>query len=288
MRKEDEAVARWCPGLIAECVERQRAIIDNLWPALRPGGYLIYSTCTFNPSENEEMLDYIRSRHGGEPVDMPVPESWGIAPQLSGLMPARRFIPGLVEGEGLFMGVVRKPDDVDVPSTPKSVREKRRQQKHKAGAKKQPLIPKEVDRWFLPGFNPSLRIDGDRLMARIERDEWPIEAEFEAGALKGRDILPSQQLALSLMLNRDAFECVEVDRAQAIDYLRCEAVSLPEHTPRGIVLLTYAGNPLGFVKNVGNRANNLYPKAWRIVSQRPPQLPPALMDDDGPSSGQPE
>lgn len=58
----------------------------------------------------------------------------------------------------------------------------------------------------------------------------------------------------------------EVNHKQAIAYLRKEAVSLPETASRGYVLLTYKNVPLGFVKNIGNRANNLYPQEWRIRS----------------------
>ena len=75
---------------------------------------------------------------------------------------------------------------------------------------------------------------------------------------------PSQSLAMSNSLNRDAFPMVEVDEQQAIAYLRTEALQLPTDTPKGYVLITYQGHPLGFVKNIGNRANNLYPAEWRI------------------------
>ena len=49
MRKDDEAVAQWTPALVDSCVARQREILANLWQTLRPGGFLIYSTCTFQP-----------------------------------------------------------------------------------------------------------------------------------------------------------------------------------------------------------------------------------------------
>ena len=65
---------------------------------------------------------------------------------------------------------------------------------------------------------------------------------------------------MSIALNPDAFAHEEIGREQAISYLRKEAVVLSETAPRGIVLLTYKQIPLGFVKNIGNRANNLYPQ----------------------------
>ena len=58
---------------------------------------------------------------------------------------------------------------------------------------------------------------------------------------------------------------------QAIAYLRGEALQLPADTPRGEVTVCFEGQPLGLVKNIGNRANNLYPKPWRIKTTHVPQ-----------------
>ena len=93
--------------------------------------------------------------------------------------------------------------------------------------------------------------------------------------MKGRDVIPSQELALSTALNRNEFQSVELDYPTAISYLRHEAISID--APRGFVLLTYGGVPLGFVKNLGNRANNLYPSAWRIMSQNTPAIAPKIL-----------
>ena len=70
---------------------------------------------------------------------------------------------------------------------------------------------------------------------------------------------------------------VDVDYATALKYLRGEALVLPADTPRGIVTITYQGQPLGPAKNIGNRANNLYPKAWRIKSTHLPSEAPNIL-----------
>ena len=62
----------------------------------------------------------------------------------------------------------------------------------------------------------------------------------------------------------DSFETFELSYEQAINYLRKEAVTLPATTSKGFVLLTYKLLPLGFVKNIGPRSNNLYPSEWKI------------------------
>ena len=83
---------------------------------------------------------------------------------------------------------------------------------------------------------------------------------------ESKDWIPCHALAVSGILVSDAFPCEEISYEQAIAYLRKEAVTLSDAAPRGVVLLTYKHVPLGFVKNIGNRANNLYPQEWRIRS----------------------
>lgn len=94
-----------------------------------------------------------------------------------------------------------------------------------------------------------------------------VSAGVEIGEVKGKDLIPDHALAMcSSLLCREAFATEEISYEQAITYLRKEAITLPATAPRGYVLLTYRHIPLGFVKNIGNRANNLYPQEWRIRS----------------------
>jgi NOL1/NOP2/fmu family ribosome biogenesis protein len=91
-----------------------------------------------------------------------------------------------------------------------------------------------------------------------------ISAGIHLREWKGKDFIPSVSLALSTALNREKYIRVELSYDEAIRYLQNEAIAMPSGTPRGFILVNYQGIPLGFVKNVGNRANNLYPKEWRI------------------------
>ena len=75
---------------------------------------------------------------------------------------------------------------------------------------------------------------------------------------------------MSIMRDKQKYPTVDIDYTQAIAYLRHEAITLDAAAPRGIVLLTYKDVPLGFAKNLGNRANNLYPQEWRIKSTHIP------------------
>ena len=110
-RKDPAAIAEWSPAGVARCADRQRQILDDVWPALRPGGLLIYSTCTYNTEENEEMVLYLMNRLGATPLTVDTDPTWGIAPALMPSVTAYRFMPHLTRGEGLFLAVLQKPGD---------------------------------------------------------------------------------------------------------------------------------------------------------------------------------
>lgn len=265
MRKDAEAVAQWTPALVAECAARQRNIVDCLWDALRPGGIMIYSTCTFNIDEDERIVAYLIDNLGAEPVDIPALALPGIIGAVGGYtFPVYRFIPGQIRGEGLFMAMVRKPGDAKA-STPRVRGTKG------AKAPKAPAVPAYLDGEWRYEFG------ADGIVTALPAPHVPLADAVAAacrvvsrgitvGEIKGKDLIPSQSLAMAQALRCDAFPSVEVDRDTAVAYLRREAIILPDGTPRGFVLLMFNSAPLGFVKNLGNRANNLYPAPWRILS----------------------
>ncbi len=276
MRKDAEAVAQWSPALVAECVGRQREIVGNLWEALRPGGYLIYSTCTFNRHENEETVDYICDTLGGRSVDVGLLGFEGVARAIGSSNVCYRFIPGRIRGEGLFMSVIRKDGDRQA-SQPKTAK-KPLTVLTKAGKE---ISPSE--RW-LDGDFRTVMLTGRVFALPAEHARWMTDASssldvISAGvcvaSVKGRDFIPAQELALSAALRRDTFPRCEVDYPTALSYLRRESITVD--SPRGFLLLTYRGLPLGFVKNLGNRANNLYPSSWRVLSQNAPDAVPDII-----------
>jgi NOL1/NOP2/fmu family ribosome biogenesis protein len=95
-----------------------------------------------------------------------------------------------------------------------------------------------------------------------------LSAGIRLGEIKGKNVIPHHALAMSIALNPTAFPSCEVDKSTALQYLSREAIhSLPQELPRTYVLLTYQQHPIGFVKNIGMRANNMYPQEWRIRKQ---------------------
>lgn len=276
MRKDAEAVAQWSPRLVEQCAALQREILANLWPSLRPGGYLIYSTCTFNRLENEDNVGWLIDTFGAEPVEIPVDSSWGIAPGLDDAFPAYRFVPGRTEGEGLFMAILRKPGDeaFHLPSATRDTRRKSDRRTTPKLSSQTAMLLARTATWLTPEWEAKIEADGDKLIALFPQQIAGHHPRLEIATVKGRDAVPSQQLALSRAYCRGAFPEIEIDRLQALRYLRGEPPELPDDAPRGHILLTHRRLPLGFVKNIGNRSNNLYPRPWRIVSPVPEALPP--------------
>ncbi len=279
-RKDSGAVAEWSVQNVEKCRQLQRTIVADAWRCLVPGGLLIYSTCTFNAHENEENVQWICSELGAEVLPVGVADDWGVTGSLlPGFdAPVFRFIPGVLCGEGLFMAVLRKTDDTPCGQ---------RKPKRKAAKAAMASGVKTAAGWIGDPSRYGIVADGDTIVAipKPMEEAWqaakavlrPIHAGVTIGTVKGRDIVPAQSLALSSALAKGAFPTMELDYAEAISYLRREALTPHDAVPRGIVLATYKGVGLGFLKNLGNRTNNMYPQEWRIRSSHAPE-PYSLLD----------
>lgn len=271
-RKDLVAVDEWSLENVDVCWKRQRRILNDVWPALKPGGLLIYSTCTFNREEDEDNVAWIAKELGADVLSVPVEESWGITGNLTGKdFPVYRFLPHRTQGEGFFLAVLRKQEgELNTVSL-------RPEKKKKGKDNKQPLpVPKEAKSWLKASDDfrlaakdtsvvafPKAFSDVHTLLGQYLK---VIHAGITLGEMKGKDLIPHHSLAMSTALEETAFPKAELSYEQAIAYLRKEGLVLEPSVPRGYVLVTYQQVPLGFVKNIGNRANNLYPQEWRIRS----------------------
>ena len=91
----------------------------------------------------------------------------------------------------------------------------------------------------------------------------PLKEGISKGVQKGKDFVPDCDYALSLAFDRTAYPLVELDRDTALAFLHRDSIRLPE-APLGYLAVCFQGHPLGFVKNLGTRCNNLLPQARRI------------------------
>lgn len=283
-RKDRTAIEEWSVQNVEKCRQLQRSIVEDVWPCLVDGGYLIYSTCTFNAHEDEENVNWIADNLGADFVEIETSEKWNITGSLIDNKPVYRFIPGKTKGEGLFVAVLRKRGEYVRAFDLQTDKAAKTQKKHRRSNEKSQFgeLAKSIyGRWLNGDF--SVFQHRDKVIAiptrwlsiceQAVKSLYVLHIGVTLGVQKGKNLIPDTSLALSLATNPDAFPCVEVDYETAISYLRKEAITLPEDTPSGFVKVTYLGYSIGFVKNIGSRANNLYPQEWKIKTTYLPEKP---------------
>lgn len=268
-RKDTDSTGEWSVANVNLCAARQRRIIHDIWDALKPGGLLIYSTCTYNTEEDEDNIHYIIEELGAEALTIPLKEEWQITGALRHDHPVYRFFPHKTKGEGFFLAALRK-----APGETEEIRPRNKSKKERGKAA--PVLPSVVNDWIEEAGKFRFELINDTIQAipSAHQEAWQliagqcriVTAGIRIGEIKGKDILPAHSLAMSTSLNRKAFITVEINWEDAVKYLKKEVLLLPEETKKGYVLVCYNGFPLGFVKHLGNRANNLYPQEWRIRS----------------------
>lgn len=294
-RKDPVAIEAWSPGNVMMCAARQEDILNDIWPTLKPGGLLVYSTCTYNRSENEELVLRFAPSTGTAPVragvdfiGLRIDPEWGISPSVDERVKGYRFYPHRVRGEGLSLFILKKQGDTeDASLVPVNGSGRKKNNKKSslflrdASAHERYLLHPTKFRFMEKGNKIiALPASHAETMLAIGARLRSVSMGIEVCELKGKDFIPSHALALSEELNRDAFYNFPVTHEQAIAYLRKEALVLPPTVPKGFVLLTYENEPIGFVKNLGSRANNLYPSEWRIRGSHLPDTLPRIFSPD--------
>ena len=266
-RKDERAREEWSRANVEMCVERQREILESAWEVLKPGGVLIYSTCTFNSHENEEQVQWLIDEMEAEYLPLKIGEDWMITETERGY----RFLPHKTRGEGLFMAAVRKQGGIRNEEL--GMRNEKMEKNKKDKKAKNSTFNSQLSTLnLLRGDYGVVESEGRYYAVQKESLGLVEECRKALNVLmfgvqmyeqKGKDLIPQAALALSQVYERGAYPEVELSYEEAISFLRKEAIVLAD-APRGFVLVTYGGLPLGWVKNIGNRCNNLYPEFWRI------------------------
>ena len=269
-RKSEEARTEWSEAGVALCAERQRGILREAWRTLRPGGLLLYSTCTFNFTENEGVLRDFSVWAAGEtePAErIAVDPAWGVVCGAEGDFQTFRFYPHKVEGEGFFAAAVRKRaagcERLRVPSP---------QRDPLAGADRRAV--QELERWVEEPEAMRFAAVGDTFygywqpqteaVAMLSGVLNVIASGVEMGQLFKGVLRPAHALALFTGLRRGAAAVCELPPEEALRYLRRGEVAA-DRFAEGMNLVTADGAALGFAKRIGRRCNNLYPNSLRIL-----------------------
>ena len=259
-RKDKNAINEWSERNVNLCCTRQKRILADIIPSITNGGVLIYSTCTFNDKENRDNLKWLQENYEVENLEFEYPLGEGIVELIEGDLKGFQFLPGVTKGEGFFISAMLVYGGREKLKVPKRIRKLR------------------LDSWegssgeFLNNENKNYIIDEtihnfpeqfESILKSIIWDLNPIKIGCKIGQnIKGK-IKYSHELAFSHELKKDAFELIEVSYEDAIRFLQKKVLSeVPNIKSWG--LIAFQNQPLGWVKKVGGRLNNYYPKEFRI------------------------
>lgn len=251
-RRQPQSMQQWNLDLVKLCAARQQRILKSAWKALAPGGFLIYSTCTYNKTENEDNVDFLFDELGALPVEIETNSEWNIQ-QSNSKTASFRFWPHKLKGEGYFLSVVQKPG-VKVETDYRT-----KQNYFKADWLKEPMtsfITKNKKHHFLV---ESQWADFAQYLNKF--------AEVYSTGLevttKGNETIPAPESVFSSAIDTSFFKRMELDLPSALKYLNGQALALPTEQ-KGFALMYYENAMLGMANLLGNRVNNLFPKEWRL------------------------
>jgi 16S rRNA C967 or C1407 C5-methylase (RsmB/RsmF family)/NOL1/NOP2/fmu family ribosome biogenesis protein len=259
----DHAVrSEWSIDNASLCADRQRRIVMDVWPSLKEGGIMVYSTCTFNPAENEENIKWITDQTRALSIPMDISKYSGIQEIGYKGITGYGFYPGRIKGEGLFYSMIQKPD-VSV--------EKIRYSLKKTNDQLTNSDIKISGNLINTSLNHLYRNDDIVYALALSVEEF-LYIKNNLRIIKGGTALfktrkdgftPLHDLALSCKIKKNAFSSIELDYHQSINFLKRENLILKNSEP-GWILFNYKGVNLGFAKNIVSRLNNCYPIEWRI------------------------
>lgn len=262
-RREPEAMNEWSPEAVKLCATRQQRILADIWPSLKPGGVLIYSTCTYNSQENEENLKWLNEQLDAEGISIELEESWGFSKTQTNGIDGFHAYPHKVKGEGFFIAAVRKTDGFE--------KKLRKQKKPMNFASKQEIEiinpylkePKQFD--FIKHNDLFIAIPNrwKEVIHEFNSNLYIISEGINIGRLKGKKLIPNEGLAFSTALNHLKLSTYELSVEEALNYLRKENFYF-ETMPNGWNLITHQGLGLGWANRIQQRVNNYYPTNWRI------------------------
>ena len=273
-RKDERAREEWSENNVRMCAARQLEILDEAWKALKNGGVLLYSTCTFNRTENEGVLQSFSAAHEGELCEaekVECREEWGIVTGREGVFQTFRFLPHRTRTEGFFVAVARKASSAENEYTDTFRGKSRRPVIAEAGN----AVRNELRRWVSEPDNMRFAMIGDDAYTypRESFEEVVMLSErlnvicsgVEMGRIFGGRLKPEHALAMFCGMNREAVPVAELSHDEALKYLRKDVFDV-EALAEGMNLVCCDGCALGFAKRIGGRCNNLYPNSLRILN----------------------
>lgn len=265
-RRDPDAIDEWSTSAVETCSMRQQRILSDAYDCLKQDGILIYSTCSYSPEEDEHICDWLLNQHDLTSLRISVDPEWNIVETESDVKSAYgyRFFPGKLKGEGFFIACFRKNDG----DSHANIKPKKQKPAKVTSAEKiiiQPWINQNAEVSFyrnadeVYAFPDSLEDD----LLTVQSNLYIRKAGVPVGKIVRDELLPAHELSLSSLLS-DKLLTISLKKEDALQYLRKEEVTI-NVDGRGWALVQYEHLHLGWIKMLGNRINNYYPKEWRIL-----------------------
>ena len=255
-RKDHASRSVWSQSNVDLCAARQKRIVMDVWESLQPGGYLVYSTCTFNTQENEENIDWLLKETNANFVEIET-KHFKKGRNNVGLY----ALPSLVDTEGFFICVLQKQGN-------------RNQLKLKLNKKAEVSTIKDVSALSdfadmegvkaLQWTNYSFAVPAEftEEIIYLQNQMRVIKMGTELGEIAKKGLIPHEALVLNPKLLRKDLPRINLNLDEALAYLHGDTFSI--EGKHGFNVMQFENEPLGWIKHIGNRFNNLYPKEWRI------------------------
>ena len=271
-RRDADAVKAYTANKPEACAAVQKEILRHAATMLKPGGRMVYSTCTFNPEENENVIASFLENYTEFSLVKIEHEKLGVQPGLNGLVQTARIWPHLAKGEGHFIALMERAKEGS------SLTEERLVQPsaNPSGKGNRKIIPREFSEFCdeflnIPLCKNHLVLHGVNLYSqsvplelkglRVARSGW-----FLGEVAKNR-FVPSHALAMGLRKEQVHYT-VEFSAADAEKFLRGESLAMPPSCPplsgKPWVLVCYEGSPLGWARLVQGRLKNNLPVGWVV------------------------
>ncbi len=273
MFNDTTALTEWSLTNTQLCSERQRRIVMDVWPALKPGGILIYSTCTFNPAENEENILWFSKETGADSVIIDISAFPGIIEIKHKKVTGYGFHPGRIKGDGFFISALRKQGE----AVEKTIRAKsvNRGLNKKAALQFADIVEFNEENIIFPENKIIALALKFELFSYLSERLRVIKSGTMIGEMKNNDFIPAHDLAMSVKRKPGSWPVYGACYDEAIAFLRHDEIK-PSNVPEGRVLFCYRNVALGFMNNLGRRINNGYPQNWRIRMQKKDIFEPVL------------
>jgi 16S rRNA C967 or C1407 C5-methylase (RsmB/RsmF family)/NOL1/NOP2/fmu family ribosome biogenesis protein len=262
-RKDENAVNHWSVDNVNLCAARQLKIFSHAYQSLKPGGYIIYSTCTYNELEDE--LNVARMlQFGMSEIKINIADFSEITVSKYGL----KFYPHKVKGEGFYIALLQKEGKLE-----ETTYHSGKKFKHYFSPCEKTILP-FIKNWINSEYLVDFMQHNDKIYAlpkshfdvmsylitqlNVVYTATPIAEKTKNG------VNPTHELTQSVLFNKEAFPILSLQKEEAIAFLRKETITIDGNQPIGWNIVCFENSLLGWIKNIGKRTNNYYPTNWRI------------------------